>query len=174
MNTCRTRKQAVRDTRPSIRSDGRSLLLLDLENLLGYDPDLAPDDAWSIAASEVLEAADAADDDLVIVAVSPRRAFHARDAVPGALLRCRRGVDGADLALINELIDEHHLVGRFDRIVITSGDGIFTEHVTRLVTVGLRVDHVAQRGSCSPALRLAVHHTTWLPNHHWDTGSDAA
>jgi hypothetical protein len=161
-------------TMPTADDRGRALLVIDLENALGCDPDHVADWAWSIAAAEVLAAAGASPGDLVVVAVSPRRAFQARAALPGALLRCRRGVDGADLALIDELADIDWIADRFDRVVIASGDHIFAHHAARIAAAGIRVDHVAHSGRCSASLRLAVHHTHWLPNHQWAYGSDAA
>lgn len=155
-------------TTPSTCDGGRALLLVDLENLLGCDPNLAPDRAWTMAAADVLAAAGGeATNDLVVVAVSPARAFLARTALPGALLRCRRGVDGADRALIDDIADTDWILNRFARVVIASGDGIFTDHAAYLGAAGMRVDHVAQHGQCSVRLRLAVHRTLWLPNYHW-------
>ena len=104
----------------------RCLHLVDIENLLGN-----PRPADTQQAVEVFEAYLAAavwrPGDLVVVASNPglmkTLAFQLPD-IPCSR-RCVRGQDGADRLLLQAV--PNHLPTRFSRLVIGSGDGIFTD-----------------------------------------------
>lgn len=68
----------------------------------------------------------------------------------------RSGKDGGELAILAE-VDLAHAATRFDRIVIASGDGMFTEAATTARAHGLHVHQVSGIGKRSGALAAAAH-----------------
>jgi hypothetical protein len=74
---------------------------------------------------------------------------------PGVRLLWRSGRDGADLALLDVLLEES-VAERFSHVVVASGDGIFTDPVSRLGRHGVHVTVVANRGQLSRRLELAA------------------
>lgn len=130
----------------------RALHLVDLENLAAT-PWMSEQvaqraAAWYLAAAEYTEG------DLVVVATSHRNGFAASMAFPGATVRCRSGRNGADLALL-DAYDEFN-PGRFSRLVVGSGDGIFTGLVAAARRTGLDVTVVTRRRAGSATLRAAA------------------
>ena len=73
----------------------------------------------------------------------------------------RRGVNGADLALL-QVIESENLGRRFERVVIASGDGIFAEACANLQSTGCHVTVVTRPGALSTRLRLAVRDIRYL------------
>jgi hypothetical protein len=65
------------------------------------------------------------------------------------------GPDGADLALL-EVLAEHDVEGRFDAVVVASGDGIFTDAVSELAGMGLSTLVISRPEALSRRLRLAA------------------
>src|SRR4051812_40469380 len=106
------------------RHPHRTLHLLDIENLLG-EPRPTADSvrrARSAYEAHVL----VGDDDLLVVACNHGCALTVGLAYADARMVVRSGHDGADLALL-EVLAEHEILGRFDAVVVASGDGIFTD-----------------------------------------------
>lgn len=92
--------------------------------------------------------------DHVIVAVNHGAATEVGTTWPGRLV-VRSGADGADLALI-EVANRESIAGRFDEVVVASGDGIFAELVARLLAAGVAVRVVSRPESLSRRLQLAA------------------
>lgn len=121
----------------TITTTARELHLLDIENLLGGSRFTAADVAQF--RDFYLEHNHVADDAHIVIATSS-----AQGVVEAGLgwqrartiFRC--GHDGADLALL-EVINTEHVVERFTKIVIASGDGIFADAVDRMFQQGLDV-----------------------------------
>jgi hypothetical protein len=134
----------------------RTFALCDVENLTGQDPRTVAQGQLDAAVDAFTRRAELVVGDLVVVAANPALAFAAAGALPSARVRCRGGRDGADLVLLDELADPDHLARRFDRVVLGSGDGIFTEAVIRLNHAGLRTVVVADFRRLSRRLRLAA------------------
>ncbi len=67
----------------------------------------------------------------------------------------RSGPDGADLALL-AVLRHDHIAARFRRVVIASGDHIFTSAVTDLATVGCQVTVASRRGRLARTLEFAA------------------
>jgi len=126
----------------------RALHLVDLENLAAT--------AWlsqQVArrtAAEYLALAQFEVGDLIVVASSHRNGLAARAAFPGATVRWRSGRDGADLALLDAYSEFDH--SRFNRLVVGSGDGIFSGLVASARQGGLVVSVVTRRHSASATL----------------------
>jgi len=72
------------------------------------------------------------------------------------------GRDGADRALLHA-VDLRVAVGRFDRVVIGSGDGAFAGLAEGLTGAGRRVDVVSRPGSLSGRLARAATVVVPLP-----------
>ena len=117
---------------------GRTLHLLDLENLCG-DPGAGPETIAGVIAAYQRQVRIAARDH-VVIATNRRQAFAAKAYLPGACVRIGRGVDGADYELLAEC-DPHDAARRFSRVIIGSGDHIFAtlaaELTRRMVVVGV-------------------------------------
>lgn len=129
--------------------DGRTLHLIDLENLAG----------GHLSAAGLRQASELYQDtvgigpyDHVIVAVQPSIAFTARALFPDANVIPATGVDGADLALIDYVSDVRWIACRYIRIVLGSGDHIFAPVVDNYRKAGLDVEVVALRGSIANVL----------------------
>ena len=139
--------------------EGRALFLVDVENIAGCGKPSAVDVAQ--AADRLARAVPSSAGDHVVVGVADNGVLACGLAWPGALLVVGSGPDGADRALLAQA-SPHDLAARYDRVVIASGDGIFSELAARLRRLGIEVV-VASRGeACSAQLRLAATSTvTW-------------
>jgi hypothetical protein len=128
----------------------RTLHLVDLENLLG-DP--RADAASALATLDAfLGVARWQPDDHVILATNPwlmtKIAF---DLPVPASRHAVHGRDGADTMLLS-LAPAELVVKRYGRLVIGSGDGIFTNRASAVQEGGVVVDVVARPNGCSARL----------------------
>jgi hypothetical protein len=133
-------------------SRGRTLHLVDVENLLGNPY------SSEAAVAEVLaryRRCHLRDGDHVIIAANPHLGFKAKMAWPEALVRWGRGSDGADKALLAEA-NPTDIARRFDRLVVASGDHIFVELVKQVRARGVAVIVVYRPGSLSKRLRRST------------------
>ena len=139
----------------------RTLHVIDLENLAsGADK----------SAGEFLDVMDRyrsvvriATDDLVEVALDASAWSRVAFSLPRSWrIRFGYGRDGADSALLNA-IDLRVAVGRFDHVVIGSGDGAFAGLAEGLTGAGRRVDVVSRPGSLSRRLARAATVVVTLP-----------
>lgn len=136
----------------------RTLHVVDIECLFGstlYTPGMV---RRLVATYPAL---DSATDHVVLGASCRASAVTALLGWPGSRLVWRPGQDGGDLALLEVLLGEE-VERRFDRVVIGSGDGIFTAACAYLAGAGLEVGVVARQGSLSNRLRMAAHWHLYL------------
>jgi hypothetical protein len=126
---------------------GRSLHLVDIENLAGAAREYRCSAGEALAQYRALAGVRAGDH--VVIAAGGLMAFRAGHLWAGARVVAARGLNGADLALINEVGDPEAVAARFDRVVIGSGDGIFVESITALRRLGIPVGVVAPIGGLS-------------------------
>ena len=146
--------------REAATQSGRVLTLLDLENLAG-GASFSQEEATRIYEAHTA-VAPTGQVNHVVVATSHRAATAAWFGLPKNVRRLvRSGVDGADLALLRVLQTED-ISSRYDRVVIGSGDGIFSFECARLQAAGVAVTVVAHRGGLSKRLRLAVPDVRYL------------
>lgn len=138
----------------------RTLHLIDIENLMGGPQQGVV--ALRLAFVRYVVAMPVRHDDQVVIACNPKLAFEAGTAWKGALLKVRHGHDGADLVLL-ENSEAEFVARRFARVVIGSGDGIFTERVLALRAAGVVVEVVSRPGSLAWTLRQAVEAVHLLP-----------
>lgn len=121
----------------------RAIHLIDCENLNEMSPRDATTTTFCTTAVAYARAAGAISGDQYLVGVNPQCIFDAAVAFSGARLVTRRGPSGAELAILDALEPTDHLLRRYGRIVIGSGDSIFTDKVYELASAGLAVDIVA-------------------------------
>ncbi len=102
-------------------------------------------------------AAGVRDGDLVVVGSDLRSAAVTAFAWAGARLLRTTGTDAVDRLLLDDLVPSL-VVGRVERVVVGSGDGIFATRLAQLRAAGVRVEVVAPAGSVSWRLFPAAHH----------------
>lgn len=141
------------DLRDRRLPDGRTLHLVDVENLMGGA--LNGFTSVGSALDDYESAAGLREGDHMVIAAHPAIAFLAKLSRPGRSIRPAHGKDGADFALLRDA-DVADLARRYDRVVVGSGDGIFAETVSRLVAAGVRVQVVSRPRSLAFQLRLAA------------------
>ena len=140
---------------------GRSLHLLDLENLMGGPYCGAR--ALESASDAYRRIAPVGVYDHVIVAANRHLIFDAARCWPGSQALVGDGPDGADLALISAASNVAEVARRFDRIVIGSGDGIFHSLATRYGALGLEVGVVATPSGLAHVLARQASFVRFLP-----------
>ncbi|RNL78479.1 NYN domain-containing protein [Nocardioides marmorisolisilvae] len=135
---------------------GRRLIVVDIENLVGG---AGITQAQAAAAHRCVTSAVAMrPGEQVIIGTSHVGLLSSGIGWRGPRMVVRSGKDGADLALLEVLKDEH-IEERFDEVVIVSGDGIFTDAVLVLREAGVFVTVVSRNDACSKRLRLAADQT---------------
>ena len=131
--------------------NGRAFHLIDAENLLGGPnaPGSSVRHLWQVYRFGV----PSTPNDQYFWASSQRLARNAVGALPAQGLRVlvRDGKDGADKALL-DMVDLDHLVRRFRRLVIASGDGKFADVAIAARAAGLHVHLVTGVSDCSRRL----------------------
>ncbi len=133
----------------------RSLHLVDVENLCG-DGFPSIDKAHERLTAYVAIAG-LKEGDLGFAAANRHLERRLSHELPSCLRWVPAGIgaNAADRALLRR-IDIDLYARRYDRIVLGSGDGGFTESVSALVAAGLEVQVVACHGSLSNRLREAA------------------
>ena len=96
--------------------------------------------------------------DQVYCAGTAVSAYHCADYRPNYRVTVGRGLDGADHRLL-ELADPDHISRRFRRVVIGSGDGIFTTLALEYKRRGLKVDVILGEGAIASSLKDVVNMT---------------
>lgn len=143
--------QAPTTRTPPPAAPRRTLMLIDIENLVG---------SGHVTAAEVA----CVRDQIRRYAPGPTQAIVATSAGgtlveaglgwPGARLTWQRGADGADRALIDVATSEH-IAERYTHVVIGSGDHAFAPIAATLRRRGVHVTVVTGAGRMSAALYLA-------------------
>lgn len=74
----------------------------------------------------------------------------------------RRGIDGADLELL-DVLESEQVGERFTDVVMASGDGIFTDAISWLAyTSGTDITVVSRPEACARSLRMAAKNVIYL------------
>lgn len=133
---------------------GRSLFVIDVENLLG-DPRASGDEALH-AIGAARWAGDWAEGDHTRIAANPGLAVK---FLWGLDFECRgyaqAGPDGADDALLSGLTPAF-VAHRYDRLVVASGDHMFTDLVATVGALGTPTVVIAIEGSLAATLGAAA------------------
>jgi hypothetical protein len=145
-----TRRIAELSGRHRAAVQGRTLHLVDLENLVGGRVSA---ERCSEAWSAYLAIVGIDRDDQVVVAVADEWALEAllQTPRPAQQLAPRREKDAADRALLDAwpIPDAARL---FTRALIASGDNVFAEYAAALGAAGLTVEVVTGYGKCGAEL----------------------
>lgn len=126
----------------------RAIHLVDVENIFALT---RGEPVGRHAGTIYHQVAPVGPEDLLMVAADVTRIFDTKAAFPSARVRPGRGQDGAELALIND-IDVDHIAGRFDSVVIGSGDHLFVDVAYRARQRGLNVVVVSRPTPLSRSL----------------------
>jgi hypothetical protein len=140
---------------------GRSLHLVDVENLMG-GPELG-DTVLRDSLAGYRASAPVFDGDHVIIGANPQLGLAAKTAWPGARLVVRGGPDGADIPLLEAVRDVAFIAARYDQIVVGSGDGAFEVVVREFRSRGLAVGVVSLRRGLSYALGTLASFVRLMP-----------
>lgn len=138
---------------------GRSLHLIDVENLIGGP--MAGVEAIGQANVAYRSTVTVRAGDHVVIGVNPALLLDMATAWPGARPVVGHGPDGADHALLAQTRPDD-VAARFDRLVIGSGDAIFSGLTAESVRNGLVVLVVSRRESLSRILAVAAQHIRYL------------
>lgn len=148
--------------RASYVREGRTLHLVDLENLCG-GPDQVTAEKHTVADLYQLKAGIARDDH-VVVATNPSALVHCFDIFPGSQLVGQHGPDGADSALLEILGEIDWIAKRYDRVIVGSGDHCFAPSAAALRARGILVGVVAREGSLSRSLAARADFVRLFPH----------
>ena len=131
---------------------GRTLHLVDIENLLCQPPRLVTGDRAVQVLDQYLEAANWRSGDSVVIASNPklmrRMAFQLAD-FPCRML-CAWGESAADQLLLGAV--PNHVETRYARVVVGSGDHIFGDLINQLCGSKVQTLVIAEAGSTSRQL----------------------
>lgn len=133
------------------RARGRTLHLIDIENLAGGSEATAAEVVEALGSYR--SALDVRSGDHVVIGSGRALLFDAGAAWPGARLLLGRGVNGADRALLEAASPVATVAALYDRVVIGSGDWIFAELVIDLRRSGLAVAVVSRADALAGILR---------------------
>lgn len=153
-----TNGNAVTGSRRKVGA-ARTLYLVDLENVVGHGQMTAVEAEWAWA--DLTAQLSIRPGDLAVVATGRGSAVQAAFAVRPHRLRIGHGIDGADLQLL-QVLDTEPIAARYDRVVLVSGDAIFTEAIARLGAWGVEVVVAAHASRLAARLRLAAHDVVLL------------
>lgn len=147
----------------------RRLVLVDIENVVGGL--VMAECQAEHARRSIQDAVGTHPMDQVVVATCHKGYQHVAWTWPTARRLVRSGENGADLELL-DVLDED-VADHFERVVLVSGDGIFTDAVTELERRGVRVTVAARRGHLSGRLRMAASEVVYL-NGTWEARARTA
>jgi hypothetical protein len=159
MGSRRNLRRQVRRTAQLLKLQ-RRLVVVDVENAVG-GPNIERDQiVWTKQALIDLVGLQASDH--VVAACSHVGAVEVGVSWSSARQLVRSGPNGADLALLDVLIQES-IASRFTEMVLVSGDGIFADIVAELAAQGVHTTVVAHNRGLSRRLRLAAGTVVYLP-----------
>lgn len=136
----------------------RMLALLDVENLLEHGPRSAPGHAYAAAVDRAAATAELSADAHIVMGFgrNPTGVFGVHAAWPSAAIRCRRGRNGGELALLAHSSDVSTVARSYHTVVIGSGDHEFVPYVDSLNSVGVHTLVVSWPSHLSKRLQLAA------------------
>lgn len=140
---------------------GRTCFLIDFENIVGGAIKTQDQAIWGRRILE--KVLGIKEGDLVMIAVSHIGAVNTKEIWESARVMMRSGKDGADLELA-EVMEEERIPDRFGNLVLVSGDGFFTPHISRLASQGVHITVTSWGNHLSNSLRMAAHEVRVLEN----------
>ena len=124
----------------------RKLFLVDIENLVGSG--LVYEEEVSQARVDLFSLITPKSKDCVFVAANPMNREAVYEGWPGALYNFKYGQDGADLQIIKFFAGIEDL-SRYSEVILASGDAGLEPIARRAKEMGLKIQVVANRTSCS-------------------------
>lgn len=165
-------RQAVALPRKKRALQGRRLVVVDIENVVGGAVRTRSMADWARAVVESTLRVQAGEQ--IVIGTCHVGLFNAQSAWPCARVRVRSGEDGADVELLDVLTGEG-LERRFDEIVLVSGDHYFVDAVAALAGSGVHVTVASWARSLSTRLRLAASQIVYLDETvAWDKAREVA
>lgn len=153
-------------------AQNRVLHLIDVENLTGGS--LCSLLGVVTTADEYLNLFRPTGEDIYVIATSCSNAPAACFGWPTSAQRLMRsGENGADLALL-EAYEPLEIASKFPRVVIGSGDGIFTDLTIQLTALGCQVTIVSRPEALSKRLQMAAQKVELLSDMNTENGSHYA
>ncbi|MFZ9628617.1 MAG: hypothetical protein ACO3C1_04615 [Ilumatobacteraceae bacterium] len=136
-------------TLPTSAVDGRRLVLVDIENVVGGSRATA--EQVRVGRALVREQVEMRDHDVWVIACGRDLLATAMPVLPRTV-RLGRGVDGADDQLL-AFLEPDQVVGHYASVVVVSGDGrAFAAHVAALRALDVPTDVVARPGTIGHSL----------------------
>ncbi len=144
----------------NVNDETRTLLLVDVENLIG-GTGFTSADVTALRHQVEAAAGVKATTQAVVATSCGAPLVEAGLGWTGARCVWMRGHDGADLALADVALNED-VASRYSRVVICSGDGLFAVVARYLSTMGVHVTVVATQRSLSRHLAHVAHEVRLL------------
>lgn len=141
---------------------GRTLHLVDIENIVGVDPRVATRGDYIDSARAYDQASNRALGDHLVVGCNPVNFLNASAAFPGSQLLGYYGPDGGERAII-ESVNAAFVCRAYFRVVIGSGDHAFAPIAAELLKRGLSVETVSRPDSYARDMRVVAGQPTYLP-----------
>jgi hypothetical protein len=161
---------AQQPSNPTLTRNGRRLVLVDIENLIGGAVLTADQVHWARTLLAHVIGLD--NTDQVVIGTSHIGVAAIGFEWPNQRYVVESGDNGADLKLLEVLAE--NLDRKYDEIVLASGDGIFSDSVAHLTAAGLRVHVIAVDGTLARRLQMAATTITRLPNQYLAATLDGA
>jgi hypothetical protein len=150
-----TRKHCPQGAPHSRNLRGRTLYLVDIENMVGSNEPTCGQVAQT--QRRICTAIQPCAGDHTVIAASHHNALAMIYGWTGSAQRkMRSGIDGADLALLESLEDIPWVAARYQRVVIASGDHAFAFAVASLRAAGVEVVVIRPDRGLSSAIRRAA------------------
>lgn len=150
-----TRKHSPQRATKTNRLHGRTLYVIDVENMAG-SCELTAVDVAKIR-TRIHMTVEPRSGDHTVIAASHFNAAAAYFGWSGTVQRlARSGKDGADMALLDAISDASWIAGHYDRVVLASGDHAFTYAVAALKAEGVQVIVVRPDTGFSNRMRLVA------------------
>ena len=124
----------------------KKLFLVDIENLVGSG--LVFEEEVSDAREKLFSLVTPKAKDCVFVAANPMNREAVYEGWPGALYNFRYGQDGADLQIIKFFAGIEDL-SKYSEVILASGDAGLEPIARKARDLGLKIQVVANRKSCS-------------------------
>jgi hypothetical protein len=145
---------------------GRTICLVDIENCVGTSA-ISPEQVEAVRLAISRAAPNAV---MKVVACSHHNACSTMFGFIGARVILRSGPDGADLALL-DVIEHEQVDGRFGKVIIASGDGIFAPACRRLRSCGVYVEVLSLPDRLSGELAASCSNVRYLTLSEFESGN---
>lgn len=164
----KTLNKLSKDEEKSINLSGKydTLFIHDIENTIGYKkPDHKEDSYFTELLEELDSELGVKDNDLVIIAgnkhlLNKANNLHYKDTPCEEIILPAGGSDGADLKLLAAIqrLFSQKKIQKFKKVVIVSGDNIFSSWVRSLKRFGIDVETVSLRENTCREFRISYDH----------------